>query len=193
MLNNTIFSLKNGELIVAFPLRIFLARKWMEAGPIGLAGAAVLPVFAREISEFEQELAPVQSQVKMGSIVMKETVLSKWTAWVSADNGIERFSFECRKNQNQRNYSSQSQRTQTINWTIQNLKQLLLAIQREARESTRKWARIGFGFIVDWIKNWREFFEPITKRSNSKPMQTRNYFQHSIENGSNLDITLRKS
>ena len=69
----------------------------MEAGLIGLAGAVVLPVFAREISAFEQELAPIQPQVKMGSIVTKETVLSKWTAWVSADNGIERFSFECSK------------------------------------------------------------------------------------------------
>ena len=28
---------------------------------------------------------------------------------------------------------------------------------------------IGFGFTSDWSRKWREFFKPITKRSNAKP------------------------
>ena len=52
----------------------------MVAGRVGQHGAAVQPVFARETSVFEQELAPVPYRVKMESIVMKETVRSKRTA-----------------------------------------------------------------------------------------------------------------
>ena len=37
----------------------------MAAGPDGPAGVAAQPVFAREISEFEQERAPIRYQVKM--------------------------------------------------------------------------------------------------------------------------------
>ena len=55
----------------------------MAVGQVGRRGAAVPPVFAREIREFEQELAPIRSQVKTESTVTKETVHSKWTAWVS--------------------------------------------------------------------------------------------------------------
>ena len=29
---------------------------------------------------------------------------------------------------------------------------------------------IGFGFNFDWLRKWREFFKPITERSNAKPM-----------------------
>lgn len=34
---------------------------------------------------------------------------------------------------------------------------------------------IGFGlcFTSDWMKKWREFFEPITKRNETKSKQTR--------------------
>ena len=55
----------------------------MVVGQVGRRGAAVPPVFAREIREFEQELAPIRSQVKTESTVTKETVRSKRTAWVS--------------------------------------------------------------------------------------------------------------
>ena len=30
-------------------------------------------------------------------------------------------------------------------------------------------SQTGFGFTFGWMKNWREFFEPITARSNVKP------------------------
>ena len=35
----------------------------------------------------------------------------------------------------------------------------------EVREKSRVHA-IGFGFASHWLKNWRDSFEPITKRSN---------------------------
>ena len=36
----------------------------------------------------------------------------------------------------------------------------------EAREKSRVHCAIGFGFASHRLKNWRESFEPITKRSN---------------------------
>ena len=36
----------------------------------------------------------------------------------------------------------------------------------EAREISRVHGAIGFGFASQWLKNWRESFKPITKRSN---------------------------
>ena len=36
----------------------------------------------------------------------------------------------------------------------------------EAREKSRVRGGIGFVFASHWLKNWRESFKPITKRSN---------------------------
>ena len=36
----------------------------------------------------------------------------------------------------------------------------------EARERSRVHGAIGFGFASHWLKNWRESFKPIPKRSN---------------------------
>ena len=36
----------------------------------------------------------------------------------------------------------------------------------EAREKSRVYGAIGFGFASHWLKNRRESFKPITKRSN---------------------------
>jgi len=36
----------------------------------------------------------------------------------------------------------------------------------EAREKSRVHGAIGFGCASHWLKNWRESFKPITKRSN---------------------------
>ena len=36
----------------------------------------------------------------------------------------------------------------------------------KAREESRLNGAIGFGFASHWLKNWRESFKPITKRSN---------------------------
>ena len=49
-------------------------------------------------------------------------------------------------------------------------------------------ATIGFGFTCDWLKKWRENFEPIAELSNAKPKQFANYFRHSIENRSKMLI-----
>ena len=35
----------------------------------------------------------------------------------------------------------------------------------EAREKSRVHGAIGFGFASHWLKNWRDSFKPITKRS----------------------------
>ena len=35
----------------------------------------------------------------------------------------------------------------------------------EAREKSRVHGAIGFGFAFHWLKNWRDSFKPITKRS----------------------------
>ena len=51
----------------------------MAAGQVGRRGAAALLAFAREISAFEQELVPIQYQVKM-ELTAKETAPSKKTA-----------------------------------------------------------------------------------------------------------------
>ena len=36
----------------------------------------------------------------------------------------------------------------------------------ETREKSRAHGAIGFGFASYWLKNWRDSFYPITKRSN---------------------------
>ena len=36
----------------------------------------------------------------------------------------------------------------------------------KAREKSRVHGAIGFGFTCYWLKNWRDSFKPITKRSN---------------------------
>ena len=36
----------------------------------------------------------------------------------------------------------------------------------EAWEKSRVRGVIGFGFVSHWLKNWRDPFKPITKRSN---------------------------
>ena len=42
--------------------------------------------------------------------------------------------------------------------------------RRQARENARDQSiAIGFGFASDWLSCWREFFKPITERSEAKP------------------------
>ena len=52
----------------------------------------------------------------------------------------------------------------------------------EAREKSRVHGAIGFGFASHWLKNWRESFKPITKRSNRN---------HVITFDSHLKIALK--
>ena len=46
------------------------------------------------------------------------------------------------------------------------LKRSITCNSLEARGKSRVHGAIGFGFASHWLKNWRESFKPITKRSN---------------------------
>ena len=43
---------------------------------------------------------------------------------------------------------------------------LITSNSLKGREKSRIHGAIGFGFASHWLKNWRESFKPITKRSN---------------------------
>ena len=43
---------------------------------------------------------------------------------------------------------------------------LIASNSLKGREKSRVHGAIGFGFASHWLKNWRESFKPITKRSN---------------------------
>ena len=71
---------------------------------------------------------------------------------------IERFSNDCRKTKTKANTPTNHNRNkQFLAITCHSL---------EAREKARVHGAIGFGFASHWLKNWRESFKPITKRSN---------------------------
>ena len=40
--------------------------------------------------------------------------------------------------------------------------------RRQARENACERGTIGFGLASHWLRNWREFFKPITERSKGK-------------------------
>ena len=42
----------------------------------------------------------------------------------------------------------------------------------KAREKSRVHGAIGFSFASHWLNNWRESFQPITKRSNRNQVIT---------------------
>jgi len=58
----------------------------------------------------------------------------------------EQFSNDCRKNQNQSNYSDQSQFLEITSNSL------------ETWEKSRVHGAIGFGFASHWLKNWFESF-----------------------------------
>ena len=68
------------------------------------------------------------------------------------------------KNQNKSNYSDQSQHEQSA--VNQSQFTAITCNSLEAREKSRVHGAIGFGFTSHWLKNWRDSFKPITKRSN---------------------------
>ena len=49
----------------------------------------------------------------------------------------------------------------------------------EARETL---VTIGFSFESDWLRKWREYFGPVTERSEAKPKQSQIYLRHWIKN-----------
>ena len=65
--------------------------------------------------------------------------------------------------------------------------------RHKARENVHAWTTIGFGFTSDWLKKWRENFEPINEWSNAKPKQFANFFWHSLETCSNKQHFLKST
>ena len=86
---------------------------------------------------------------------------------------LERVSIECRKS-----------KTKVI--TLANKKGQRQPSKPIKTRSNYTWPTQSAGKCVtsDWLKKWRENFEPITEWSNAKPKQCANYFRHSIENRS---------
>ena len=60
----------------------------------------------------------------------------------------------------------------------------------KAREKSRVHGAIGFGFASHWLKNWRESFKPITKRSNRNHVIT---FDSHLKTALSLTIYLLNS
>ena len=46
--------------------------------------------------------------------------------------------------------------------------EIITRSRHKARENVHARAKIGFGFTCDWLKKWRENFEPITEWSRCK-------------------------
>ena len=60
----------------------------------------------------------------------------------------------------------------------------------EAREKSRVQGAIGFGFASYWLKNWRESFKPITKRSNGNLVITFDSHLKTALNARELFLTI---
>ena len=76
---------------------------------------------------------------------------------------LEQFSNDCRKTKTKLLRPI----TTGANSAMNQLKFLSITCNSlEAREKSRVDGAIGFGFAFHWLKNWRESFKPITKRSN---------------------------
>ena len=103
---------------------------------------------------------------------------------------IEGFSIECRKkkfitlgNHNKRKNRAMNQsefKANTCN-------------RHQARENACERDTIGFGFNSHWLRKWREFYHPITARSNAKPKQKRNRPFPSCRVAVNLTMKARLS
>ena len=52
--------------------------------------------------------------------------------------------------------------------------------RRQAREKACERGTVGFSFACHWLRNWREFYKPITEPTKVEPEQTRNYFRHRL-------------
>ena len=95
---------------------------------------------------------------------------------------LERFSNDCRKTK-----PKQLLRPITIGTNSSMSQSQFLAItcnSLEEREKSRVHDAVGFGFASHWLKNWRESFKPITKRSKRN---------HVITFDSNLKTALKRN
>ena len=77
---------------------------------------------------------------------------------------IERFSNDCRKPKPKQLLRPIT--TGANSAMIQSEFLLFTSNSLKGREKSRVHGAIGFGFASHWLKNWRESFKPIAKRSN---------------------------
>ena len=77
-----------------------------------------------------------------------------------------------------------NQPTSSDNPVNQSKLKVITRSRQKPRENVHVRATIGFVFSSDWLKKWREKFEPSTEWGNGKPNQFANYFQQSIDNRS---------
>ena len=75
---------------------------------------------------------------------------------------LKRFSNECRKTKTKvitlANHKGRRQSSKPIKSI-----EVITRSRHKARGNVHARATIGFGFTSDWLKNWRENFEPITE------------------------------
>ena len=98
-------------------------------------------------------------------------------------NFLERFSNVCRKTNNKAIISTNHNKSKQYDETIRVPRNHLLLAQSAGKSHVQ--SDIGSGFVSDWLKNWREIFNPITKRWNRNLVL--NYFQQSFENCSHTE------
>ena len=74
---------------------------------------------------------------------------------------LERFSNECRKTKTKViTLANQKDGDNPVN---QSKLVVIIRSRHKARENVHARATIGFGFTSDWLKKWRENFEPISE------------------------------
>ena len=77
---------------------------------------------------------------------------------------LERFSDDCRKTKTKAITPTNHNRNKQLHEPI-TIPSNHLKLARSAGKITRTWCDC-FGFASHWLKNWRDSFKPITKRSN---------------------------
>ena len=98
--------------------------------------------------------------------------------------GLERFSNDCRKTKTKLKQLLLPITTEADSAMNQSQFLAITCNSLEAREKSRVHGANGFGFDSHWLKNWRESFKPITKRSNRN---------HVITFDSHLKIALKST
>ena len=56
--------------------------------------------------------------------------------------------------------------------------------RRQAWENTQGQVAMGFDLACDWLSEWREYFEPITGRSDAEPRKFRIFFDTQLKTAS---------
>jgi len=121
-----------------------------------------------------------------------DIIYSHWCANQGLIHQMHRAVFKwLSKNQNQSSYSDQSQQEQTARWTNHNSQQL--PVTRSKRGKNHEYmVWLVLVLNLHWLKNWRESFKPITKRSNRNQIITFDSHLKTALNGCLINILLSK-